>query len=198
LGLVIRAGLTVRRTHLGETEASGLRKPKLLWLDGQQPETWRRPVVTTWRGRHAALSQSGTLAASSDLSFPTPRATDFLRPAAFSASSRHGMQPASTYCGPRECSPDQPIDRTPPFAEAFFTRIHVQPNRTSESRSEVVWITASTNVVRRHSPLAEWRFKYFKPSCRRRSGPPYGREHFPHDQNDSLCHTTMPAWLCPR
>ena len=82
------------------------------------------------------------------------------------------MQPASSYCGPGECSPDQPIDRTPPLRGGI---LHENSRTTPIGRrvyaAGVVWISASTKVVRRtQSPSADVATSITSnPAARRRS-----------------------------
>ena len=87
--------------------------------------SWPATARPAWRPNGPALPRSARRAgaqnvtrarASSDLSFPTPRANGFFAvPLPSPRACAIGMQPASSYCGPGECSQDQPIDRTPPL-----------------------------------------------------------------------------------
>src|ERR1700704_2648867 len=82
------------------------------------------------------------------------------------------MQPASSYCGPRECSPDQPIDRTPPLRGGILhENSRTTPIGLRVYAAGVVWISASTKVVRRtQSPSADVATSITSnPAARRRS-----------------------------
>ena len=122
--------------------------------------SWPATARPAWRPNGPALPRSARRAgaqnvtrarASSDLSFPTPRANGFFAvPLPFPRACATGMQPASSYCGPGECSPDQPIDRTPPLRGGILhENSRTTPIGLRVYAAEVVWISASTKVVRR-------------------------------------------------